>query len=1246
MFQIHRVPTAMHIAAQHDTLARLHRLAATQILILDGAMGTMIQQLGLAEPDFRGRLFQDHPRELKGCNDLLSITQPEAIEHIHRGYLRAGAQIITTNTFNANRISLAEYGLADWVQQINMGAVRCARRAIESLGGKGEDRFVAGSLGPTNRMASLSPDVSDPGRRAVTFDELVMAYGEQADALLEGGVDILLAETVFDTLNLKACLFALEDCFERRGRRVPVMVSVTMTDRSGRTLSGQTLEAFLISIEHADLFSVGINCALGAEAMRPFVEELSQKAPLRTSCHPNAGLPNEFGAYDETPETMARVLGEFAAAGWLNIVGGCCGTTPEHIRAIAEAVSGKPPRCPPPPQPYTRLSGLEPWVLRPENPLTMIGERTNVSGSRAFARLIREGRLEEAVAVARQQVEGGANVIDVNLDDALLDGEAMMPRFLNLLAAEPDVARVPVMIDSSKWPILEAGLKCLQGKGIVNSLSLKEGEAEFVRQARLVRRYGAACVVMMFDEEGQAVTVEHKVRIARRAYRLLTEEVGMPPRDIIFDANILTVGTGIEEHNRYAVNFLEAVRQIKQLFPEVKTSGGVSNISFAFRSNEAVRRAMHSAFLYHAIRAGLDMAIVNAGQLDVYEDIPPELRNHVEDVLLDRRPDATERLIRLAESLQGARTGADPSAQSWRSRALEERIAHALVQGIADFIEKDMEEARQQYPSCLAIIEGPLMAGMRRVGDLFGAGKMFLPQVVKSARVMKKAVAYLSPYMEQEKQASGDGHPRQPTTRGTIVLATVKGDVHDIGKNIVGIVLACNNYRVIDLGVMVPCEKILQTARLEHADLVGLSGLITPSLEEMVHVASEMDRQGFQIPLLIGGATTSAKHTAVKIAPAYRHLTVHVPDASRAGAVVERLLSPGARPAFEAENRAQQAQLAEAYQRRFQAKLVPYAEARRRRFPTDWSTVPLERPAFLGLRTLADFPLAELVPYIDWSPFFSVWELRGKYPRIFEDPQVGSDARRLFDDAQQLLAELIEQRAIRAAGVYGFWPAASQGDDILVFADEARREPLARFPTLRQQWERKGQEHFLALADFVAPLESGRGDYLGAFAVTAGLGVAEVVARFEAQHDDYRAIMTKALADRLAEAFAERLHQIARRDWGYGKDERLAPEDLIEERYRGIRPAPGYPACPDHTEKITLFPLLEAECRVGIRLTETLAMEPAASICGWYFAHPQARYFSVDRITRDQVEDYARRKGMSPAEVERHLAANLGYETT
>jgi len=1243
-------------------------------------MGTMIQQLRLDEAAYRGREFADHPRELRGCNDLLCLTRPEDITAIHRGYLEAGADIICTNTFNANRVSLADYELTERVREINLAAARCARQAVESFSAAqrpgesfpaapspgesfpaapspGESfpaapspgvatpgleritRFVAGSIGPTNRMASMSPNVNDPGYRAVTFDDLVAAYGEQVAALVEGGVDILLAETVFDTLNLKACLFAIEEYFEQHGVRLPVMVSVTITDRSGRTLSGQTLEAFWTSIAHAELFSVGINCALGPELMRAHVEELSSLAPIWTSCHPNAGLPNEFGGYDETPEQMARVLGEFAANGWLNIVGGCCGTTPAHIRAIAAAVRGHPPRKPPPRDPYTRFAGLEPLVLRPDSAFTMIGERTNVSGSRAFARLVREGRLEEAVAVARQQVENGANILDVNLDDALLDGEAMMPRFLNLLAAEPDVARVPFMIDSSKWSILEAGLKCIQGKPIVNSISLKEGEEAFLRQARLVKRYGAACVVMMFDEQGQAVTVEHKVAIARRAYRLLTEKAGMNPADIIFDPNVLTVGTGIEEHNRYAVAFIEATRQIKQMFPDVKVSGGISNVSFAFRGAEPVRRAMHAAFLYHAIRAGLDMAIVNAGQLDIYEDIPSELLERVEDVLLDRRADATERLVAFAESLAGQPEQAK-ARLAWRDAPVEQRLRHALVEGIVDYIEEDVEEARGQYPSCLAIIEGPLMAGMRVVGDLFGAGKMFLPQVVKSARVMKKAVAYLLPFMEQGKDAGSSGN----NARGTIVLATVKGDVHDIGKNIVGIVLACNNYRVIDLGVMVPCDKILDTAIEERADLIGLSGLITPSLDEMVHVAREMDRRGMDLPLLIGGATTSAKHTAVKIAPAYRHITIHVPDASRSTGVVERLMQPDSRQALDAENRAEQRQLVEAYQRRLQAELVPYAEALANRFPTDWAAARIDTPAFLGTRALDDCPLEELARYIDWSPFFMTWELRGKYPRIFDDPSVGPEARRLFDDARKMLDQIIHEGFLRARGVYGFWPAVSVGDDIVVYEDIEHRRELARFHALRQQWRRKGQSHFLSLADFIAPRESGRTDYLGAFAVTAGVGAAELAARFEAEHDDYAAIMAKALADRLAEAFAERLHEIARRDWGYGREENFTNEDLIAEKYRGIRPAPGYPACPDHTEKWTLFRLLDVEKHTGIRLTENLAMEPAASVCGLYFAHPQARYFSVDRLARDQVQDYARRKGWTLAEAERWLAPNLGYE--
>jgi 5-methyltetrahydrofolate--homocysteine methyltransferase len=1219
-------------------MSLLHDLAARRILVLDGAMGTMIQRHRFGESQFRGQRFTDHPRPLVGCNDLLSLTQPEAIEAIHRAYLEAGADIVSTNSFNANRISLADYGLTEETGAINRAAAGCARHAVEAFGGG--PRFVAGSIGPTNRTASLSPDVNDPGFRAVTFDQLVVAYGEQIAALVEGGCDLLLAETVFDTLNLKACLFAAEEYFQHSGRRLPLMVSVTITDRSGRTLSGQTLEAFCTSIAHAELLSIGLNCALGPELMRPYVEELAGLVPTLTSCYPNAGLPNEFGDYDETPEQMARVLGEFAAAGWLNIVGGCCGTTPEHIRAIAQSVAQYPPRQRPELPAYSRYSGLEPLVLRPDSNFTMIGERTNVSGSRRFARLVRVGHFDEAVSIARGQVEGGANIIDINMDEALLDGPATMTHFLNLLAAEPDVARVPVMIDSSNWAVIEAGLKCVQGKSIVNSISLKEGEAQFLAHARLVRRYGAACVVMMFDEEGQATSVEHRVRIARRAYRLLTEQVGMPPEDIIFDPNILAIGTGIEEHNPYAVNFIEATRQIKQLLPGVKVSGGLSNLSFSFRTSEPVRRAMHAAFLYHAIRAGLDMAIVNAGQLDVYEEIPPDLLERVEDVLFDRRPDATERLTQLAESLQADAAPAEAAQHAWRSLPAGERLSHAVVKGIVDHLEADLAEVLAAQPRALAIIEGPLMDGMQVVGDLFGEGKMFLPQVVKSARVMKRAVAWLMPYMEQAQ--AGDAAAR--TTRGKIVMATVKGDVHDIGKNIVGVVLGCNNYEVIDLGVMVPCEKILQAAVDRGADLIGLSGLITPSLEEMVHVAREMERRGMDLPLLIGGATTSAKHTAVKIAPAYSHITVHVIDASRSAGVVERLMQPAGRARLASENRAEQARLVEAFQRRQQVKLIPYREALARRPAIDWAQSPIDVPAFTGTKTLDDYPLAELAEYIDWSPFFQVWELRGKYPRIFDDARHGVEARRLFDDAQRLLRRIIDQRLLRASGVYGFWPAGAQGDDILVFDSPQRTREIARLHTLRQQWERKGQDAFYALADFVAPVDSGRVDYVGAFAVTAGHGAAELAARFEAAHDDYNSILVKALADRLAEAFAERLHQIARCDWGYGRQEHFGREELIEESYRGIRPAPGYPACPDHTEKGTLFELLSASDATGIRLTETYAMAPAASVCGLYFAHPQARYFAVDRLARDQVEDYALRKGVSVAEIERWLASNLGYE--
>lgn len=1226
----------------------LDSLLAERVLVLDGAMGTMIQRLGFDEEAFRGKPYANHPCALTGCNDLLSVTQPEAIADIHRAYLQAGAHIITTNTFNANRISLADYELSDHVDKINREAVACAKSAIEQFTRESSDttpRFVAGALGPTNRTASMSPDVERPGYRAVTFDDMVGVYREQAEALIDAGCDLLLAETVFDTLNLKACLFACEEAFSARGRRLPMMVSVTITDRSGRTLSGQTLEAFWISISHAPLFSVGLNCALGPELMRPFVEELSGLAPVWTSCYPNAGLPNEFGEYDESPEQMASVLGEFAQAGWVNMVGGCCGSTPEHIRAIAEAVTPAKPRVPPEPDGLTRYSGLEPLVLRPDGTFTMIGERTNVAGSRRFARLIREERFEEAVNIARQQVESGANIIDVNMDDAMLEGPAAMTQFLNLIAAEPDIARVPVMIDSSNWAILEAGLKCLQGKGIVNSISLKEGEEAFLDQARLIRRYGAACVVMMFDEEKQAVTVEHKLRIAKRAYRLLTEKVGFPPEDIVFDPNVLTVGTGMSEHNRYAVNFIEATRQIKSLCPGAKVSGGISNISFSFRSCEPVRRAMHAAFLYHAIQAGLDMAIVNAGQLDVYEDIDPELRELVEDVLLDRREDATERLISHAEKL--ANEASDESSQNaqqkWRTLPLEERIRHALLHGLDEYIEDDTEEARQQYPSCLAIIEGPLMDGMRTVGDLFGQGKMFLPQVVKSARVMKKAVAYLSPYMEEEKrqqEEQGDDNGR-----GTVVLATVKGDVHDIGKNIVSIVLACNGYRIIDLGVMVPCDTILDTAVQEGADLVGLSGLITPSLEEMAHVAREMQRREMTQPLLIGGATTSAKHTAVKIAPNYKQPTVHVPDASQSVGTVESLLAPQERrEAFCRKLCEQQQSLVDSYEKRRQVNLVSYREAVKRRFESDWETIEIAEPEFVGLREVNDVGVADLIPYIDWTPFFIAWEIRGRYPGILEHPEKGEQAKQLLEDAQAMLEEMVQNQWLTPRGVYGFWPAHAEGDDIVIYDPNGREEFLARFHMLRQQWIRRGQEQFYSLADFIAPRDSGRTDYLGMFAVTSGSETAELAKRFEGEHDDYRSIMLKALADRLAEAFAELLHARARRDWGYGRDENLTGEDLIRERYRGIRPAPGYPACPDHTEKPTLFEVLEATPRTGIRLTENLAMEPAASVCGWYFSHPQARYFAVDRITREQVEHYARRKGMRVAEVERWLASNLAYD--
>jgi len=1226
-----------------DKTDLLDSLLAERILLLDGAMGTQIQALGLDEAGVRGERFASHHKDLKNFADILCLTHPDKVAAIHYRYLEAGADIVETNTFGASPIGMEEFELPpELVREINAAAVACARRARDEFNERTPDRprFIAGSIGPTAKQTAISTKVDDASYRGVTFDQMEASYYEQVAALVEAGVDLLLPETVIDTLNLKACLFAISRYFEEHQVRVPVMISGTF-DKGGATfVSGQEVEAFWNAIAHFPSFSVGMNCALGPELMRPHLETLQSVSPKWISCHPNAGLPNEMGLYDLGPAAMAQMLREFADRGWVNIVGGCCGTTPEHIAAVDSALRGAKPRKRAMPPPYTRLSGTRPLTLRPDSNFLMIGERTNVTGSRKFARLVKEEKYEEAVEIARSQVDGGANVIDVNMDEALLDGEATMAKYLRLIAGEHDVAAVPVMVDSSKWSVIESGLKALQGKPIVNSISLKDGETEFLRRAKLCRWYGAAVVVMAFDEEGQAVTVADKLRICSRAYKLLTEQVGFPPEDIIFDPNILTVATGMEEHNNYAVDFIKAIPLIKAACPGVHISGGVSNVSFSFRGNDVVREAVNAVFLYHAIQAGLDMGIVNAGQLAVYEEIEPRLRELVEDVILNRRPDATERLVEHAETLKGQGTASTEVEEAWRKEPVEERLKHALLKGIVKYIDEDTEEARQKYPSCLAIIEGPLMDGMSIVGDLFGAGKMFLPQVVKSARVMKKSVAYLTPFMEAEKAASGT----KGQARAKVLLATVKGDVHDIGKNIVGVVLGCNNFEVIDLGVMVSCETILETAQKERVDIIGLSGLITPSLDEMVHVGREMQRTGFDLPLLIGGATTSAKHTAVKIAPVYKSEVVHVLDASRSVGVVEKLINPDARAALAAENRAVQKQLVASHEKRQDVKLVPYAEAVARRFQTDWKAVDIPKPKFLGRRLLENVPLETLRKYIDWSPFFLTWELKGKYPRIFEDPNLGEAARKLFDDANELLDRIIEDKSLTARGVYGFWPAASEGDDILLYADESRGQEIARFHGLRQQWERKGQEAFYSLADFVAPAASGRQDYLGAFAVTAGIGADELAAKFNRDHDDYNSIMTKALADRLAEAFAEHLHAQARCDWGYGCNEALSNEDLIEEKYRGIRPAPGYPAQPDHTEKRTLFQLLDAERATGIRLTESYAMHPAASVSGLYFAHPQARYFAVDRLTRDQVEDYARRKGKPLAEIERWLAPNLGYE--
>ena len=1206
-------------------------------------MGTMVQALHLDESSVRGERFAEHSKDLVRFTDILNLTHPQRITEIHRAYFEAGADIVETNTFGASAIGMVEFDLpTELVREINFAAVRCAREAAEEFTERTPDRprFVAGSIGPTTKQMAISTEVESAATRDVTFDAMVASYYGQVAALVEAGVDLLMPETVIDTLNLKSCLFAISKYFNDTGNRVPVVVSGTFNPAGVTFVSSQSVEAFWNSISHFPLLGVGMNCALGPESMRPHIEELSHVSSSYISCHPNAGLPNEMGQYDMTPPQMAELVGDYADNGWVNIIGGCCGTTPDHIRAIADRVRAVRPHQKTGLEPFTRLSGTLPLTLRPESNFLMIGERTNVTGSRKFARLINEEKFDEAIEVARSQVEGGASVIDINMDADLLDGVEAMRHFLYLIAGESGICDVPVMLDSSKWEIIEEGLKCVQGKAIVNSISIKDDEARFRRQAELIRRYGAAVVVMAFDESGQAVEVDHKVAVCKRAYRILTEEIGFPPEDIIFDPNILTVATGIEEHNNYAVNFIEATRLIKQECPGAKVSGGVSNISFSFRGNDVVREAMHSAFLYHAVQAGLDMGIVNAGQLEVYEEIPPELLERVEDVLFNRRPDATDRLVEFAETVKGTGKKAATEDIAWRDAPVEQRLTHALVKGLDKYITEDTEEARQKYDRCLKIIEGPLMDGMNVVGDLFGAGKMFLPQVVKSARVMKKAVAYLLPYMDEEKRAAGLA---DDSSRGKVLMATVKGDVHDIGKNIVGVVLGCNSYDVIDMGVMVPAEKILETAREEQVDLIGLSGLITPSLDEMVHVAREMKRLDFDIPVLIGGATTSAKHTAVRIAPQYESGVVHVLDASRCVGVVDQLMSQETRGRFLADNAEQHEKLVASYEQR-QLKLVPYAEAKQRPFTTDWSDVRIDTPQFLGTRVLENYPLEEIAKYIDWSPFFLTWELKGKYPKILEDAKLGAAARELFDHATTLLEDIITNQRLTAKAVYGFWPAASVGDDIVLYTDESRDQELTRLHTLRQQWERKGQRDFRALSDYIAPADSGRPDYLGAFAVTTGIGCDALCAKFDADHDDYNSIMAKALADRLAEAFAELLHQQARRDWSYGSDETLTNDELIAEQYRGIRPAHGYPAQPDHTEKRILFDLLSAESQAGIELTESFAMLPAASVSGLYFAHPEARYFAVDRLTRDQVEDYARRKGISLSEAERWLSPNLGYD--
>ena len=1225
-----------------------------EILVLDGAMGSMIYGLELTEEQVRGERFKDWGKDLKNCTDVFGLTNPEAIIGIHRQYLEAGADIIETNTFNASPVGLADFDFpTEIVTEINFAAVANAKKAADEFSALTPDqpRFVAGSMGPTSQQTAISTNVEDPAYRGITFDEMEESYYVQAKALVEAGVDILFPETVIDTLNLKACLFAIARYFEESGNSVPVMVSGTFAESGSTFVSGQVVEAFWHSVSHFPMISVGMNCALGPDIMRSHIEELSKVSTPYISCHPNAGTPNEMGQFDLEPEPMAETIKEWAENGWLNIVGGCCGTTPAHIKAISQAVKGVAPHKPNDIAPLTRLSGSLPLTLREDANFLMVGERTNVTGSRKFARLVREGLMEEAVEVARDQVQGGAAVIDINMDDALLDGVEAMTTYLRLIAGESDISAVPVMIDSSRWEVIEAGLKAVQGKAIVNSISLKEGEEEFLQRAKLVRRYGAAAVVMAFDETGQAVETQDKVDVCKRAYDLLVEKVGFPPEDIIFDPNILTIATGMEEHNNYAVNFFEATKKIKEICPGAKISGGVSNVSFSFRGNNTVREAINAAFLFHAIKAGLDMGIVNAGQLEIYEEIPKDLLQHVEDVILNRREDATDRLLDFAETVKSKKKkGSSTEDLAWRETSVEERLSHALVKGIDKYVVDDTEEARLKYEKCLSIIEGPMMDGMAVVGDLFGSGKMFLPQVVKSARVMKKAVAHLLPFMEQEKIDAGVS---LDSTRGKILLATVKGDVHDIGKNIVGVVLGCNNYEVIDMGVMVSCDDILKAAVEHNVDLIGLSGLITPSLDEMIYVAKEMKRTGMTMPLLIGGATTSDKHTAVKIAPQYEHGVIHVLDASRSVGVVDKLINDDSRPSYLADNDTLQQKLVAGYEER-QMTLVPYEEAFAKRFATDWKTIDVAKPSFTGVRTIgtanANLPavdeeikLAEIAEYIDWTPFFQSWELHGKYPKILTDKVVGEEATKLFADAQAMLKQLMNKKQLSARAIYGFWPANSDGDSVILYTDDTRTKELTRFHMLRQQWQRKGINYFRSLADYVAPVETGRADYVGGFAVTTGHGCDELAKKFRDDLDDYNAIMVSALADRLAEAFAEMMHHRARKEWGFGVDENLSNEEMIAEKYRGIRPAAGYPACPDHTEKQTLWDLMGAEAATGISLTESFAMWPGAAVSGLYFGHPESRYFAVNKITKDQAEHYAKLKGQPIEEIERWLSPVLGY---